>query len=208
MIRLLIVEDHPAIAEGLAALIGAEPDIEIVGTANDPGTAESLIASLGPDVVLCDIMLSGRDAGFDLLSRHRIVTRFLMYSAFDYQAHHARAVRLGASGYLPKTTDASTIVRTIRRIREGHTAFPAPVLESARGAPRPPTLRELELLRLLVDGASNDDIAAALGIRVKTVEGTIRRLFDRYDRSNRTQLARYALDQGWLTSGPRQRVSP
>jgi DNA-binding NarL/FixJ family response regulator len=206
MIRLLIVEDHPAIAEGLAALIGAEPDLEIVGIANDAAAAETLIASLGPDVVLCDIMLEGRDAGFDLLSRHRAVTRFLMYSAFDFQAHHARAVKLGAAGYLPKTSDAETIVRTIRRIREGHAVFPGRVLESARGAPRQPTARELELLRLLVDGASNDEIAAALGIRVKTVEGTIRRLFDRYDRTNRTQLARYALDQGWLT-GARERVA-
>jgi DNA-binding NarL/FixJ family response regulator len=203
MTRVLVVEDHPAIAEGLAALIGAEPDIDIVGIANDAATAESLIASLGPDVVLCDIMLEGRDAGFDLLSRHRTVTRFLLYSAFDYQAHHARAVKLGAAGYLPKTTSADTIIRTIRRIREGHTGFSGRVLESARGAPRQPTARELQLLRLLVDGASNDAIADALGIRVKTVEGTIRRLFDRYDRTNRTQLARYALEQGWLTSEAR-----
>jgi DNA-binding NarL/FixJ family response regulator len=204
VIRLIVVEDHPAIGAGLAVLIGATPDIEVLGVAHDEPSADALIDRTAPDIVLCDVMLGGRDAGFDLLARHGTTTRFLLYSAFDYQAHHARAVKGGAAGFVSKMADADTIVRLIHRAAEGRSAFSGDVLESARDAPRPPTDREHELLTLLADGASNDDIAIALGVRVKTVEGMIRRLFDRYGLDNRTQLARYAMRQGWLTAdGPR-----
>jgi DNA-binding NarL/FixJ family response regulator len=202
VIRLVIVEDHPAIGAGLAALIGATPDIDVLGVAHDEAAADALIARTSPDVVLCDVMLGGRDGGFELLARHGTASRFLLYSAFDYQAHHARAVKGGAAGYVSKMADADTIVRLLHRVAEGRSGFSSDVLESARGEPRPPTEREHQLLALLAGGASNEDISRALGVRIKTVEGMIRRLFDRYGLDNRTQLARYAIGQGWLTSDP------
>jgi two-component system response regulator DesR len=153
-------------------------------------------------VVLCDVMLTGRDDGFRLLAAHHAEARFVMYSAFDFPAHHVRAIDEGAAGYVSKMADADEIARAIRRVAAGGVAFGPEVLASARQAPRPPTPRERQVLELLVDGASNDEMARGLGIRVKTIEGTIRRLFDRYSVENRTQLARYALRQGWLTSGP------
>jgi DNA-binding NarL/FixJ family response regulator len=201
VIRLLIVEDHPAIAEGLAALIGATQDIDVVGVTSDESEARQLIARQSPDVVLCDVMLNGRDAGFDLLRAHRGDAAFVMYSAFDYPAHHVKAIEGGAAGYLPKTAEVELIVRAIGRAAAGEHTFPPDVLDSARRAPRPPTRRERELLVRLAAGATNEDLAAALGLRVKSVEGMLRRLFDRYGTDNRTQLARYASQQGWLTGG-------
>lgn len=199
MSRVVIVEDHPAIAEGLAALLVGE-GIDVVATARTSEQAEPMIRSLRPDVVLCDVMLNGRDAGFDLLANLKDVSRFLMLSAYDYPAHHARAVAAGASGYLSKMVDAQGLVQAIRTVAAGGTAFDPLVLESARRAPRPPTPRERQMLIALARGSSNDEIAAALSISVKTVEGMIRRLFERYAVSNRTELARLANRQGWLTS--------
>src|SRR5829696_8563111 len=147
-------------------------------------------------------MLGGHDAGFDLLAAHRTQSAFVMYSAFDYPAHHVRAIEGGAAGYLSKSAELEVIVRSIQRAAQGGSSFPSDVLDSARHAPRPPTPRERELLGLLAGGSTNEDLGLALGLRVKSVEGMIRRLFDRYGVDNRTQLARYALAQGWLTSGP------
>jgi DNA-binding NarL/FixJ family response regulator len=199
VIRLAIVEDHTAIAEGLAALLGSEPDIEvetIVGTAE---AAHRLLTTDGPDVVLCDVMLGGRDQGFALLEEHAARTRFVMYSAYDFPAHHVRAVAGGAYGYVSKVAPAEEIVAAIRHAAAGERAFAPHVLRSARGAAPRPTARELQLLELLADGATNDELARRLAISSKTVEGTIRRLFDRYGVDNRTQLARLAMRQGWLT---------
>jgi two-component system, NarL family, response regulator len=202
MIDVVIVEDHPAIADGLAALIGSENDIDVVGIAHGLEQADALIRDARPQVVLCDVMLAGRDDGFQLLRRFGAQSRFLMLTAYDYQAHHATAVAAGAAGYLSKLSDAETIVRTIRRVATGEAAIPAPVMESARRAPAVPTARERELLTMLTAGASNDDIAYAMGIRIKTVEGMLRRLYDRYGTANRTQLVRFSMHQGWLTSDP------
>ena len=200
MIDLVIVEDHPAIAEALAALIGSEPDIDVVGIAHGLDDGDALIRDLAPQVVLCDVMLAGRDDGFELLRRFGSRSRFVILTAFDYQSHHATALAEGAAGYLSKLSDAETIVRTIRRVAAGEIAIPATVMESARRAPVAPTTRERELLTMLTAGASNDEIAIEMRIKVKTVEGMLRRLYDRYGTANRTQLARFAMRQGWLTN--------
>ncbi len=201
MTRVVVVEDHSAIAEGLAALLAGE-GVEVVGVASTAERAEELIRGQRPDLVLCDIMLGGRDAGLDLLVRLKDVSRFLMLSAYDYPAHHARAIAAGAAGYLSKMVDAAGLVAAVEAVAAGKTGFDASVLESARRAPREPTPREREMLRELAGGATNDEIAVALRISVKTVEGMIRRLFERYSVTNRTELARLANRQGWLTSEP------
>ena len=199
MIRVALVEDHPAIAEGLAGLIDSESDLLVAWIAADTLSADRHLETDRPDVVLCDVMLGGSDAGFDILARHHGRSRFVMYSAFDFPAHHVRALQEGASGFVSKVAPASEIMDAIRTVHRGGRAFPTRVLRSARDAPPRPTARELELLALLAEGASNDALAARLRLSEKTVEGWIRRMFDRYGCDNRTQLARFAMRQGWLT---------
>ena len=200
MIRLVVIEDHPAIAEALAALLRQEEDLAVEHVLADPDTAAELLATTPPDVVLCDVMLGGRDAGFDLLTSVGGRSRFVMYSAYDFPSHHSKAIARGAYGFVSKLASAEDIVAAIRRAANGEKSFAPHVLRSARAAPPEPTRRELQLLELLAEGASNDELAARLDISPKTVEGTIRRLFDRYSVENRTQLARLAMRQGWLTS--------
>ena len=207
MTRLLIVEDHTAIAQGLSVLLSG-PEIDVVGTAGDAETADELMRTGDPDLVLCDVMLGGRDVGFDLLARHGARARFVMYTAFDYPAHHARALKGGAAGYLSKLADTETIAKALRHVAAGGQWFPRGVLDSARRAPKPPTDREHQLLVLLAEGEPNEGMARIMGLRVKTIEGMIRRLFDRYGVDNRTQLARFAMRQGWLTSIRDDTVAP
>jgi DNA-binding NarL/FixJ family response regulator len=202
-VRLIIVEDHAAIAHGLAALLGDTADIEVVGVSGDVAEASALIARLRPDVVLCDVMLRGRDSGFELLAAHGTETRFVMYSAFDLPSIHARALRRGAAGFVAKTAGADTVIEAIRCVAEGGEWFTPDVIASARGALRLPAPRELELLALVARGASNEAAAHELGISVKTVEGMLGRLFHRYDVDNRTQLTRIAIREGWLSTGER-----
>ena len=202
MIRLVIVEDHPAIAEGLAALLRAEPDIEVLGVAKDSARAEQMIVELAPDVVLCDVMLEGSDVR--LRARRPPVGPVAVPDADRVRRPELpRAGDPGGRGRVPVQDErrGRPIATTIRRIHARPSRVLAPTCSGApRRAPATPTHRELQLLVLLAEGATNDVIATELGVRVKTVEGMLRRLFDRYDVDNRTQLARFAAHQGWVSS--------
>jgi DNA-binding NarL/FixJ family response regulator len=205
--RLMILEDHPALAQGLATLLAGVSDIRIVGVCRNVDEALELFPRARPDVVLCDVMLEGTDAGFALLRERGKDARFLMYSAYDFPAHHKLALDAGAGGFISKTADPDELIAAIRRIADGGTWFPPSILSSARTARRVPTRRELQLLDLVADGESNTEIATAMSIGIKTVEGMLRRLFDRYGVENRTQLARLARQEGWLTSTARPAVN-
>lgn len=196
----MIVEDHPAIAEGLAALLRGETDVELIGTAGDVDGASALITRNLPDVVLCDIVIGGERAGLDLLKRHagRRKPAFIMFSAFGYPDYYLTALEHGAAGYLLKMATIGEVMGAVRTVAGGGTAFPTDVVRSLRRARRRPTPRQREIIGLVADGRTNDQIAEQLAIHVKTVEGQLRRLFDRYDVANRTELVRVAEREGWI----------
>ena len=199
VIRLAIVEDHPALADGLATLIRGSSDVEVVGTAPDVAKATALIEREQPDVVLCDIRLADDgDDGFTLVRRFAPRPAFIMLTVASYPSYHARAVDLGAMGYLSKMASVDQILVAIRSVAAGGTAYPSDTRRSANEALRLPTPRELEILALVAEGLSNVEIAERLSLRVKTVESQLRRLFDRYDVTSRTALARVAQRQGWI----------
>jgi two-component system NarL family response regulator len=197
MIRVAIVEDHPAIADGLAALIQGSSDVKVVGTARDVLTATTLIEHENPDVVLCDIRLADASDGFDLVGRHRTGPAFIILSAYWYPSYHVKAVELGAKGYLSKMATVDQIIGAVKTVAAGGTAFPPAARQAASDALRVPTPRELEILALVAEGLSNAEIADRLSLRIKTVESQLRRLFDRYDVTSRTALVRLAARQGW-----------
>jgi DNA-binding NarL/FixJ family response regulator len=198
MIRLAIVEDHPAISEGLSALIRDEPDVVVVGIAGDAVAAERLIATQRPDVVLCDIRLGGSVDGLELLARHRSGPAFIMLSAYSYPSYYVAAIENGAKGYLSKMAGIEQILTAIRAVAGGGSAFPDAVRRSVRTALRGPTPRESQILALVAEGHSNAEIAERLSLKVKTIESQLRRMFDRYDVTSRTSLVRVAQQQGWI----------
>lgn len=203
MIRVAIVEDHPATAEGLAALLGKEPDLVVVGTAPDLDRARALIGEKTPDVVLCDVELAGGGRGFELLGgktdADAKAPAIVFLSSYDYTAFYALALERGAAGYLLKTEPVSEIVRAIQRAAAGGTTFDVGAVRTGAGSFRLPSAREVGLLGLLAAGRSNDEIALDLGITVRTVESHLRRLFGRYHVLSRTELAMLAVREGWIS---------
>lgn len=207
MIRVAIVDDHPATAQGLADLLAHEADIEVVGTAISLTDARALLERESPDVALVDIVLDGQPRGFELLTGvgGRRVPRVIVFSSFDRTGFHGRALELGARGFLPKTAPIEEIVSAVRVVAAGGTHFRADALDDARGAPRPPSGRELEVIAFVADGYSNDEIGIRLGITEKSVESHLRRLFARYGLVTRTDLAMLAVRQAWIDPSNRPR---
>ena len=115
MIRLVIVEDHPAIAEGLAALLQSEADVELIGTAGDAATASDLITRTLPDIVLCDVVLGGERTGLRLLKDHAGSRKpaFIMFSAYGYPDYYVTALEQGASGYLLKMATIGEVMGAV-----------------------------------------------------------------------------------------------
>ena len=208
MIRLAIVDDHPAIAAAIEAAIRdrGTDELAVVGIATTAVDAADLVARSGPDVVVCDLWLDGQPSGLDVLAGivagGATAPRVLVLSGFDQPSFLRAAFEGGASGYLSKASPVAAIVEAIEAVAAGGTRFPDVTLRALREAPRRPSARELAAIRLLARGASNDEIAVGLGISVKTVESHLRRLFGRYGVLSRTELAMLAVREGWLGVDP------
>ncbi|HXU84220.1 MAG TPA: response regulator transcription factor [Verrucomicrobiae bacterium] len=207
MIRLAVVDDHPAIAAALAAGIRDRDDMELVGTATTVTAGLEMVERTGPDVVICDLWLDGEPGGLDVLAaltarERRDSPRVLVLSGFDQPSFLRAAFEGGAAGYLSKSSPVDAIVEAIVAVAAGETRFPPVTLRALRDAPRRPSDREMGAIRLLARGASNDEIAVGLGISIKTVESHLRRLFGRYGVLSRTELAMLAVREGWLGTDP------
>ena len=199
-IRLLIVDDHPVVRDGTAALLAALPGIDVVGTAGSIDEATALIAAVPADVLLLDIRL-GTDSGLRLLTETAAdAPAIIVLTAYDYPQYAEAALRLGASGFVLKTAPLAELLDAIRRVAAGGMAFS--IRPRAAGGLARLSERELDVVRLVVDGRSNDEIGARLGIGPKTVESHLRRLFERFDLASRTELATRALREGWLEVPP------
>jgi DNA-binding NarL/FixJ family response regulator len=200
-IRVLLVDDHPAILDAVGAAIRAAPDLELAGTARTLDEARSaLAASAGAvDVVVSDVQLAGEAEGLRLLDGIPADgPAVLLLSSFDQPPLIRSAFERGAAGYLIKSSEVAEILDAVRTVAAGGTAFSAAMLRAIRSAPRRPSDREIEVLGLLCAGASNDEIGVRLGVTEKTVESHLRRLFDRYGVLSRTELAVLALREGWV----------
>lgn len=192
-IRVAIVDDHPVVREGTAALLGAQPGLRMVGTAASLEGAASFLDPAAVDVLLLDIRL-GSDSGLALLAGDAPKPAIVVLTAYDYPQYAAAARRLGASGFVVKTAPVAELVEAIRCAAAGGEAFGCGPDRSVAALTR----RELEVVRLVADGRSNDEIGATLGITTKTVEGHLRRLFERLAVQSRTELATRAVREGWL----------
>ncbi|HTK45553.1 MAG TPA: response regulator transcription factor, partial [Patescibacteria group bacterium] len=171
------------------------------GAARTVGQARELLARDGdrPDIVLCDIQLEAGIDGLDVISAaHEAGAQAIVLTSFDRSSLMRAAFERGASGFLDKRTDPSEILAAVRAVAAGGTAFSAATLDAARYAPRPPSLREIEVIREIQRGSTSDEIGGRLGISTRTVESHLRRLFDRYGVVSRAELAVLAINEGWV----------
>ena len=193
-IRVAIIDDHPVVREGTVALLGAQPGLVMVGAAASLEGAAPLLDPAAVDVLLLDIRL-GADSGLTLLDGAQPRPAVIVLTAYDYPQYAAAARRMGAAGFVVKTAPITELVAAIRVAAAGGADFHCRLDLSAAA---PLTRREREVVRLVADGRSNDEIGVALGIATKTVEGHLRRLFERLGAASRTELATRAVREGWL----------
>ena len=193
MIRVAVVDDHPLVREGTAALIDRQPDMEIAGVAASLEELEPILRDGAVEVLLLDLRL-GEQSGFDLLrSAHAPMPAVVVVTSYDYPQYADAALRLGAAGFVVKTAPTAELLDAIRRAATGGLHFG---VRPGRGVAL--SERERQVLRCVVDGASNDEIGARLGISSRTAESHLRRLFERHGVASRTELAARALREGWL----------
>jgi DNA-binding NarL/FixJ family response regulator len=205
LIRVGIVDDHPVVRQGIAALLDAQPDLEVVGGAGTISEAEALLEAESVDVLLLDIRL-GTESGLHFLDRAMPGSgasgpgrpAVVVLSAYDYPQYSEAAFRLGAAGFVVKSAPLEELVGAIRRAVTGAAASG----ERRRSSRTRVSPRELDVVRLVVEGRSNDEIGAGLGIGVKTVETHLRRLFERFELVSRAELAARAVREGWLDVPP------
>ncbi len=200
MISVAVIDDHPIVADGLRAALEGQPDIRVAWSAHS--MAEGRRALDGQeavvDVVLLDVRLPD-GSGLELLPGVRASEppAFVVMSSFDRPLYAATAFRRGASGFLLKVAPIADILDAVRRAAAGGLAFEARHLDSVRqGAIL--TQRELEVVRLVAAGHSNDEVATRLGISPKTVEAYLREIFRRQGFQTRTELSLWAEREGWL----------
>jgi len=203
-IRVAVVDDHPVVRDGTAALLAKQPGLDVVGTAGSLDEARALLSTTDADVVLLDIRL-GTESGLNLLGSPRgeepgrRPPAIVVLTAYDYPQYAEAALRLGAAGFVLKTAPMTELLGAIRSAAGGGLAF------GVRPSPRDRarlSRRELDVVSLVVEGRSNDEIGGALGIGAKTVETHLARLFERFGIASRTELATRALREGWLDLPP------
>jgi len=192
VIRVAVVDDHPLVREGTAAIVARADDMEIAGVAGSLAELRPILEA-AVDVLLLDLRL-GQESGFDLLRADaRPMPAVVVLTSYDYPQYADAALRLGAAGFVVKTAPTTELLDAIRRAATGGLAFG---VRPGNGVSL--TDRERDVLRLVVDGASNDEIGGRLGISSRTVESHLRRLFERVGVASRTELAARAIRQGWL----------
>jgi DNA-binding NarL/FixJ family response regulator len=210
-LRVLLADDHAIVREGLKTLINREPDMEVVGEAGDGRAAVARAEALRPDVVVMDLSMpevNGLQATRDVRQMCPEV-RVLALTVHEERSYLRELVDAGASGYMLKRAAAEDLVHALRVVARGD-LYIDPTLAAAVVGPRSRTPahtsgvdvdlseRETEVLRLVAQGYSNKEIAARLDISVKTVETYKARSMDKLGLAGRTDIIRFALQQGWL----------
>lgn len=191
-IRVAIVDDHPVFREGTAALLEKEPDVRVVALGGTPSDALRIAATDAPDVMLLDVRL-GDDSGLHVLETLARDSAVVVVTAYDYPEYVRAALDAGAAGFVAKGSPTAELVAAIRGAAAGGMAFTSRPDATRLGL----TSRELEVVGLVTDGLSNDEIGQRLGISTKAVEGHMRRVFARTGVHSRTELAVRAVREGW-----------
>ncbi|MCS7282191.1 MAG: response regulator transcription factor [Anaerolineae bacterium] len=222
--RVLIVDDHPFFREGLRQVIAAEEDLEVVGEAGDGEEALAMVRECSPDVVVMDVNLPKING---LEATQRIKDTFpdvqvVILTAYDDEEQVYHAVRFGASAYHAKDVEPHQLIRTIRLVRSGAYVVRNRVLNREQLAewlqeryrqfggelipekflPSPLSAREMEVLRLMVAGLTNKEIAYRLGISHQTVKNHVTAILSKLGVADRTQATVYALRHGWVPLRP------
>jgi NarL family two-component system response regulator LiaR len=207
-IRILITDDHAVVREGLRTLIGTEPGMEVVGEAADGIEAVQKACSLRPDVILLDMVMPRMDGleAINEIKRECPEAHILVLTSFSDDEKVFPAIKAGALGYLLKNATPQRLLNAIRDVHQGKPSLSSDIakklmneLQGASDLPpteEPLTEREMDVLRLVAQGLSNQDIAETLVIGEGTVRTHVSNILSKLHLANRTQAALYALREG------------
>ena len=210
MIRVAIVDDETLIREGLAALLALMPEIQVVAQGSNGQEALRIAEQYSPDVILLDVRMPGINgvAVTRWLREHHSPVRVLLLSTFPYDKYVIEGLRAGASGYLLKRTDPDRLLDAIRAVAAGKSVIDPAVTEQViahlrKGEGMPVfherlTDRERQVLRLVVEGASNAEIATILGVSEGTIKNHVSHILGKLGARDRTHAARLAIEWGLL----------
>jgi NarL family two-component system response regulator LiaR len=207
-IRILIADDHAIVREGLRALFATEPDLELVAEASDGVEAVDKVRAMQPDMILLDMMMPRKD-GLGAISeiiKENPKARILVLTSFAEDEKVFPAIKAGALGYLLKDSSPQELLQAIQNVYRGEASLhPTIARKLMRELSQPPSLppttdplteREVEVLRLVAQGLSNDDIAEKLVVSERTVRTHVSHILDKLHLANRTQMALYAVREG------------
>jgi DNA-binding NarL/FixJ family response regulator len=218
-ITLILAEDHAIVRQGLCALLNADEHFLILGEARTGREAVEMARTLQPDVILMDIampVLNGLEATRQILAAHP-AARVLILSAHSDDVYVERMTEAGVAGFIEKQTSAEVLAKAIREIAGGRTYFsPSISRRMAQDSNQPRdrdgrrrdhasrlTSREAEVLQLVAEGSANKQVAAALGISIKTVEKHRQHTMDKLNIHETAGLTRYAMAHGIIESSVR-----
>jgi NarL family two-component system response regulator LiaR len=207
-IRILITDDHAVVREGLRRLIGTEPGMDVVGEAEDGFEAVQKACNLKPDVILLDMVMPRMDGleAINELKRECPEARILVLTSFSDDEKVFPAIKAGALGYLLKNVAPERLLNAIRDVHQGKPSMSSDIAkklmhELQRASDLPPTEeplteREMDVLRLVAQGLSNQEIAEALVLGQGTIRTHVSNILAKLHLANRTQAALYALREG------------
>ena len=203
-IRILVVDDHPVVREGVAALVGGQPDMSIVGQASNGREAIQQFRKHHPDVVLMDLQMPEMN-GLDALIAIRDEApeaRIIVLTTYAGDAQVLRAIKAGARGYLLKSALHKELLDTIRAVHAGRKALSAEVSYelAEHAADEALTPAEIRVLRLIAEGNANKEIAEKLSVSEETVKGQVRNILSKLGAKDRTQAAMIGLKRGIIES--------
>ena len=213
-IRVLIADDHAVVREGLRSFIALEPDIEVVGEAADGVEAVEKACTLDPDIILLDIVMPRQDgiSALQQLKGTGCKAHVIVLTSFAEYDQIFPAIKSGAMGYQLKDSSPDQLVQAIRDVYQGQTSLHPTIAtrvieELNRESDLPPTEdplteREVEVLKLVAQGHTNQEIAERMVISQRTVGSHVSNILDKLHLANRTQAALYALREGLATIDP------
>jgi DNA-binding NarL/FixJ family response regulator len=200
MIRILTVDDHDLLRKGIAALVHAEPDMELVAEASNGQEAIEKFRQHRPDVTLMDLQMPGLDGTEAILRIQREFpdARIVVLTTYTGDAQVVRALKAGARGYILKGHVHRELLETIRTVHAGRKRIPADVAEelAQHAADDELTLREIEVLRLIAAGNANKLIADQLFVSEETVKSHVSNILSKLDANDRTHAVTIAIKRG------------
>ena len=208
-IVILIVDDHALVRKGLFALLNVRPEVYVVGEAVDGTDAVHLACTRNPDVILMDLEMPGKDGitAIKEIRQKQQKSKILVLTSYTDDERVIAAIRAGADGYLPKTTTPDDLLQAIRRVHQGDLpldpSVASTVVRELNRPSQPPqsrpdrlTEREIDVIKLIAMGLTNQQIASELALSDRTVSTHVSRILTKLQLENRTQAALYALRAG------------